>query len=171
MWRFIGGHASSLPSLRCKWCMVYTGSFNHPVTVLAWLSVWSEVPQPPSHVFLHHKSRMVFAFLVPAHPRCPGKEPVRWVFVCYYCDYYQCCYYLLVSRSSVGKWFAQSRAVAFLVPGFCLLLFAILITVSNSVASWEVFTWSPLMHVFNECTYGTETVQVTPLRRTLASSP
>lgn len=40
---------------------------------------------------------------------------------------------VVVNRSSVGKWFAQSRAVAYLIPGVCILLLAILVTVSCSV--------------------------------------
>jgi len=38
---------------------------------------------------------------------------------------------MFVIRSSVGKWFAQSRAVAYLIPGVCFMLLAILLTVSN----------------------------------------
>jgi len=37
----------------------------------------------------------------------------------------------VLSRSSVGKWFAQSRAVAYLIPGVCLLLLGILLTVRS----------------------------------------
>ena len=58
--------------------------------VLAWLSVWSEVYTciPPSWCHCHSlslasvKSRLVFAFLVPAHPGSPGKRSVKRVCVC-----------------------------------------------------------------------------------------
>ena len=59
--------------------------------VLVWLSVWSEVqivciwsswchcnPQTPSSL-ASFKSRLVFTFLVPAYPGCPGKEAVKRV--------------------------------------------------------------------------------------------
>jgi len=58
---------------------------------------------------------------------------------------------LLVNRSSIGKWFAQSRAVAYLIPGVCLLLFAVLITVSASATVCKALVWSHLMRAFNEC--------------------
>ena len=45
--------------------------------VLAWLSVWSEVQSLASV-----KSRLVFTFLVPAHPGSPGKRAVKRVCVC-----------------------------------------------------------------------------------------
>jgi len=51
---------------------------------------------------------------------------------------------VVVSRSSVGKWFAQSRAVAYLVPGVCIFLLAILVTVSSSVS----VKWQLAKHVF-----------------------
>ena len=55
--------------------------------VLAWLSVWSEVQTCiwPSCCLCHSlslaslKSRLVFAFLVPAYPGSPGKMAVKWV--------------------------------------------------------------------------------------------
>jgi len=59
--------------------------------VLVWLSVWSEVQiclhmvqlmplhpkTPPS--LASFKSKLVFNFLVPAYPGCPGKEAVKRV--------------------------------------------------------------------------------------------
>jgi len=58
--------------------------------VLAWLSVWSEVQTCiwPSRYHCHSlslasvKSRLVFTFLVPAHPGSPGKRAVKRVCVC-----------------------------------------------------------------------------------------
>jgi len=57
--------------------------------VLVWLSVWSEVqivcmwsswchcrPKTPSSL-ASFKSRLVFSFLVPAYPGCPGKEAIK----------------------------------------------------------------------------------------------
>ena len=59
---------------------------NQSGGVLAWLSVWSKVQTCilPSWCHCHPlslapvKSRLVFAFLVPAYPDCPGKEAVKW---------------------------------------------------------------------------------------------
>ena len=53
--------------------------------VLAWLSVWSEVQTCiwPGWCHCHSlslasvKSRLVFTFLVPAHPDSPGKRPLN----------------------------------------------------------------------------------------------
>ena len=39
------------------------------------------MPLPPPSSLASLKSRMVFTFLVPAYPGCPGKEAVKWVFV------------------------------------------------------------------------------------------
>ena len=58
--------------------------------MLEWLSVWSEVQTCmwPSWYHCHSlslasvKSRLVFTFLVPAHPDSPGKRVVKWVCVC-----------------------------------------------------------------------------------------
>jgi len=57
--------------------------------VLAWFPVWNEVQMiciwssananPSSLASL--KSRMIFIFLVPAYPSCPGKEAVKQVFL------------------------------------------------------------------------------------------
>ena len=57
--------------------------------VLAWLSLWSEVQTCiwPSWCHCHLlslasvKSRLVFAFLVPAHPGSPGQRVIKWVCV------------------------------------------------------------------------------------------
>ena len=59
--------------------------------VLAWLSVWSEVQTCIWSSWCHcHSlslvsvnSRLVFNFLVPAHPGGPGKRAVKRVCVCY----------------------------------------------------------------------------------------
>ena len=58
--------------------------------VLVWLSVWSEVLtcicpswcQCNSLSLASVKSRLVFTFLVPAHPGSPRKRAVKWVCVC-----------------------------------------------------------------------------------------
>jgi len=58
--------------------------------VLAWLSVWSEVQTCiwPSGCHCHSlslasvKSRLVFTFLVPAHPGSPRKRAVKRVCMC-----------------------------------------------------------------------------------------
>jgi len=58
--------------------------------VLAWLSVWGKVQTCmwPSWCHCHSlslasvKSRLVFTFLVPAHPGSPGKRAVKRVCVC-----------------------------------------------------------------------------------------
>ena len=58
--------------------------------VLAWLSVWSELQTCiwPSWCHCHSlslasvKSRLVFSFLVPAHPGSPGQRAVKRVCVC-----------------------------------------------------------------------------------------
>ena len=58
--------------------------------VLAWLSVWSELQTCiwPSWCHCHSlslasvKSRLVFTFLVPAHPGRPGQRVVKRVCVC-----------------------------------------------------------------------------------------
>ena len=34
-------------------------------------------------------------------------------------------------RSSVGKWFARSRGIAFVIPAICFLFVAVLLTVST----------------------------------------
>jgi len=55
--------------------------------VLAWLSVWSEVPDwhiaqlmpLPLTVSCSSKIQIDFTFLVPAYPGCPGKEAVKWL--------------------------------------------------------------------------------------------
>ena len=57
--------------------------------VLAWLSVWIKVQIciRPGWCHCHSqslasvKSRLVFAFLVPAHPGSPGKRAVKWLCV------------------------------------------------------------------------------------------
>ena len=57
--------------------------------VLAWLSVWSKVQTCiwPSWCHCHSlslasvKSRLVFSFLIPAHPGSPGKRAVKRVYV------------------------------------------------------------------------------------------
>ena len=69
--------------------------------VLEWLSVWSEVQTCmwPSWYHCHSlslasvKSRLVFTFLVPAHPGSPGKRVVKWVCVCCCAEGHttQCC--------------------------------------------------------------------------------
>jgi len=46
--------------------------------VLAWLSVWSEVPLTVS---CFSKIQIGFTFLVPAHPCSPGQRPVKRVCV------------------------------------------------------------------------------------------
>ena len=61
--------------------------------VLAWLSVWSEVQTClwPSWCHCHSlslasvKSRLVFTFLVPAHPGSPGQRAIKRVCVCVCC--------------------------------------------------------------------------------------
>ena len=58
--------------------------------VLVWLSVWSKVQTCiwPSWFHCHSpslasvKSRLVFTFLVPAHPGSPGKRAVKRLCVC-----------------------------------------------------------------------------------------
>ena len=49
--------------------------------VLAWLSVWSKVQTCICHChslsLASVKSRLVFPFLVPAHPGCPGQGPLN----------------------------------------------------------------------------------------------
>ena len=58
--------------------------------VLIWLSVWSKVQTCiwPRWCHCHSlslasvKSRLVFTFLVPAHPGSPGKRAVKRVYVC-----------------------------------------------------------------------------------------
>ena len=58
--------------------------------VLVWLSVWSKVQTCiwPSWFHCHSpslasvKSRLVFTFLVPAHPGSPGKRAVKRLYVC-----------------------------------------------------------------------------------------
>ena len=58
--------------------------------MLVWLSVWSEVQTCiwPSGFHCHSlslasvKSRLVFTFLLPAHPGSPRKRAVKWVCVC-----------------------------------------------------------------------------------------
>ena len=63
--------------------------------VLAWLSVWSEVQTCiwPSWCHCHSlslasvKSRLVFTFLVPAHPGSPTKRAFKWVCVWPIWDY------------------------------------------------------------------------------------
>jgi len=58
--------------------------------VLEWLSVWFEVHTciRPSWCHCHSlslasvKSRLVFTFLVAAHPGSPGQRAVKWVCVC-----------------------------------------------------------------------------------------
>jgi len=58
--------------------------------LLAWLSVWSEVQTctRPSGCHCHSlslapvKSRLVFTFLVPAHPRSPGQRAIQRVCMC-----------------------------------------------------------------------------------------
>jgi len=44
--------------------------------VLAWLSVWSEVPLTVS---CSSKIQIGFTFLVPSHLGSPGKEAVKWL--------------------------------------------------------------------------------------------
>jgi len=56
--------------------MAYTGSLNHPVTVLAWLSVWSEVPQPPNRVFLHQSPEWFLPFWCRPTHVVLGKSPL-----------------------------------------------------------------------------------------------
>jgi len=59
-------------------------------TVLAWLSVWNEVQMiciwsswchchPHASYLAAVKSRMVYTFLLPAYPGCPGKNSVKWM--------------------------------------------------------------------------------------------
>ena len=68
--------------------------------VLAWLSVWSEVQICIWSSWCHcHslslasvKSRLVFTFLVLAHPGSPGKRAVKRVCVCV-CNYTWCISY------------------------------------------------------------------------------
>ena len=53
--------------------------------VLAWLSVWSEVPQLmplPLTVSCFSKIQIGFTFLVPAHLGGPGQRAVKWMCVC-----------------------------------------------------------------------------------------
>jgi len=52
--------------------------------VLAWLSVWSEVPLMPLPltVSCFSKIQIGLTFLVLAHPVCPGKRAVKRVCVC-----------------------------------------------------------------------------------------
>jgi len=47
------------------------------------------------------KSRMVFTFLVPAYPGCPGEEAIKWVFVWLVCNRGLI---WVVDRSSVWRW-------------------------------------------------------------------
>ena len=72
--------------------------------VLVWLSVWSEVQTWiwPSWCHCHLlflasvKSRLVFTFLVLAHPGSPGKRAVKWVFVCVESSFTRKLHYSLV---------------------------------------------------------------------------
>ena len=53
--------------------------------MLAWLSVWSEVPQLmplPLTVSCFSKIQIGFTFLVPAHLGGPGQRAVKWMCVC-----------------------------------------------------------------------------------------
>ena len=50
--------------------------------VLAWLSVWSEMPLPLT-VTCSSKIEIGFTFLVPAHPGSPGQRAVKRICVCY----------------------------------------------------------------------------------------
>jgi len=50
--------------------------------VLAWLSVWSEMPLPLT-VSCSSKIEIGFTFLVPAHPGSPGQRAVKRICVCY----------------------------------------------------------------------------------------
>jgi len=52
--------------------------------VLAWLSVWSEVPLPLT-VSCFSKIQIGFTFLVPAHLGSPGKRAIKRVCVCVSC--------------------------------------------------------------------------------------
>lgn len=72
--------------------------------------------------------------LVPEEPRIPGNVRVA----CAHCDgvFQVSLFARALARcphchrvSSVGKWFAQSRAVAYLIPGVCILLLGILVAV------------------------------------------
>ena len=49
--------------------------------ILAWLSVWSEMPLPLT-VSCFSKIQIGFTFLVPAHLGSPGQRAVKWVCVC-----------------------------------------------------------------------------------------
>jgi len=49
--------------------------------ILAWLSVWSEMPLPLT-VSCFSKIQIGFTFLVPAHLGSPGQRAIKWVCVC-----------------------------------------------------------------------------------------
>ena len=42
------------------------------------------MPLPHCHPVLH-KIQIGLTFLVPAYPVCPGKEAIKWVYVCLCC--------------------------------------------------------------------------------------
>ena len=78
--------------------------------VLAWLSVWSKVQTCtwPSWSHCHSlslasvKSRLVFTFLVPAHPGSPGQRAVKRVCVCVLAQF---CSKLIMKNVVCALWY------------------------------------------------------------------